>query len=465
MKHLAALLFAAWVGLNGLWLGQDLLPRDGDEEGHVGAAELFMVDLREGRLQLATERLLVQDMGDYPSLYPALTGAWWAALGGGDPGRPAVRALNLFWLLVAGAAVAATAARAGADPGSALLGGAATLWLPLNSGLARHFMPEGLLVATVALAVLAAAWQRERPTLAPAIGLGLVCGLGLLTKQTFVLYALLPVLVLVRWRWTLLAVPAAALLLSGPWLFNNLGEQAAYASASTGYPGGFGQHLAFYPMALWSPGLGPVWLLGGGAALVIALRGPLGRLAAFAGIWLVGGLLVLVLVPKKYERLVAPLLPAMGLVVASAAVRRPRAAAVGVLLGAGWTGAASFAPLAQPTAFSQDFHPGCTQVWLRPPVQDDWGLSALAEASRQAGPGDILMRGEPPPIPCAVQTTHPWESHVSPYLRRMGLDRELVTQGGGPIVLVWEGGGPADTVVELPSLNSSFALLRLTPVR
>ena len=464
MRVLAALLFAAWVCMNGIWLAQDRLPRDGDEEGHVGAAELFMVDLRERRFEDATERLFVQDMGDYPSLYPALTGAWWAALGAGPPGRSPVRALNLLWLLVAAGAVARIAWRAGADTGPSLLGGVSVLWLPLNNGLARHFMPEGLLVATVALAVLAAAWQRDHPTIARALVLGLVCGLGLLTKQTFALYALMPLAAVVRWRWSLLAAPIAAAAVCGPWLANNLAEQAAYASASTGYPGGMALHLAFYPFALVTPGLGPVWLVLLGAGFIAGIRGPLGRLCGFAGIWLLGTLLLLVLVPKKYERLLAPMLPAMGLVVAASAHRQSWATTAGLLAGVAWTSAASFTNLAAPSSFSADFHPGCPQVWLRPPVDDDWGLSALAEASREASPGPILVRGDPPTIPCEVQTTHPWLSHVAPYLRRAGRERELVTEGGGAIVVDWEAGQPGDVFVELPSLNERFAILALKPM-
>jgi hypothetical protein len=464
MRAFAALLVLAWIGLNGWWLTLDTMPRDGDEEGHVGAAELFMVDLREQRWEDAGKRLFIDDMGDYPSLYPALTGAWWAATGAGDPGRPEVRAINLLWLAIAGAAVAGIAWRAGAEAGPAWLGGASVLWLPLNTGLARHFMPEGMLVATVALAVLAAAWQRESPGWLRSGLLGLAIGFGLLTKQTFVLYAVFPVLALVRWRASLVAVPLVATAIAGPWLFNNALEQAAYVEASAGYPGGMIKHVLFYLWALTSPGLGVVWLVALAVGFIAATRGDMGRLAGFAGLWLVGTLLLLILVPKKYERLLAPMLPAVGLIVAAVAQRGPWEAVGGVMAGAAWTVAASTTDLAQPSNFSQDFHPGCTQVWLRPPVTDDWGLSALADASRNSSPGPILMRGEMPEIPCSVQTTHPWDSHVSPYLRRVGQERELATEGGGAIVIDWGPANEGDLVVPLPSLGAELTILALTAV-
>ena len=251
MRAFAAVMAIAWLAFNVWWLDQDRLVRDGDEEGHVGAAELFMVDLREHRFEDAGRRLFVDDMGDYPSLYPALVGGWWALMEGGDPGRMEVRAINLVWLAVAAAAVAGIAWRAGADVGPSWMAGAAVLWLPLNGALCRHFMPEGLLAATVALAVLAAAWQRERPTVWRALLLGVALGFGVLTKQTVVLYVVFPIAALVRWNWNLLLVPVAAAAVCGPWLANNLLEQVDYAQDSAGYPGGWVKHLLFYVWA-WS---------------------------------------------------------------------------------------------------------------------------------------------------------------------------------------------------------------------
>ena len=39
---------AAWLVASWAWLRSDALLRDGDEEGHVGAAELFRADLLQG---------------------------------------------------------------------------------------------------------------------------------------------------------------------------------------------------------------------------------------------------------------------------------------------------------------------------------------------------------------------------------------------------------------------------------
>ena len=451
---LAAALVALFVALNIAWLSQDRLVRDGDEEGHVGAAEMFLQDLREGNVHHFVQRTFWEDMGDYPSLYPSSVGLWWHLAGGGQPGRPGVRAVNLLFLLVAAGAVAGTAALLGARQG-ALVGGAAVLFLPLSAGLSRHFMPEGALAAAVALAVLAAAWQRRRPGWSSAVLLGLALGLGFLTKQTVVLYAAIPVLVLIRPHPSLIALPLGAAV-ALPWTLLNMAEQLDYASQSAGYPGGLGDHLLYYPQALLQPALGPVWLLLLVASVVAAGR-PRGRAPVLVGLaWLVGGLLLLTLVPKKYDRLLAPLLPAAGLLVAAGVHARPRAAPA-VLAGVAWTAWVSFdeVGLAGPNPRAESFHPGCVQVWLRPPVEEDLGYAAVADFVRGSSPGPVLVV-EGPPIDCSLQTTHGWTYHLGPYLRREGLDREVLEEGRGMVTVDFTG-GPGEAV-EVPLLDATLHL-------
>ncbi len=259
-RWMALVLALVFVGVNASWLSQDRLVRDGDEEGHVGAAELFLVDLAGPQPSRFVKRALVEDMGDYPSLYPASVGLWWWAAGGGIPGRPGVRAVNLVWLLGAAGALWIITRQLGLKTGA--VAAVALLHLPLSAGLARHFMPEGALAATVTLAVAAACWQRARPTPARALLLGLVLGLGLLTKQTFPFYAAVPVLWAVRWRRSLAWALVGGLVVL-PWLVHNGAEQWAYATTSAGYrgEGGITAHGLYYPLALVGLALGPVWTL------------------------------------------------------------------------------------------------------------------------------------------------------------------------------------------------------------
>ncbi|MCP4809334.1 MAG: hypothetical protein GY913_11850 [Proteobacteria bacterium] len=446
-----AALLIAFLALNLTWLGQDRLVRDGDEEGHVGAAEMFVWDLTSGRPADFVQRALWEDMGDYPSAYPAAVGAWWHLNGGGQPGRAGVRAINLLFLVVAGGAVAAAAWSLGARNG-ALVGGAAVLFLPLSVGVSRHFMPEGALAASVALAIAAAAWQRRRPGAGSAAFLGLALAAGLLTKQTFVLYAALPVGILLRPHRSLLWLPLGAAL-AAPWYIGNVADQLAYAGSSVGYPGSPLDHLAYYWLALWQPALGPVWL----ALLVgagVAAGRPRGRGAVVVGLaWLVGGILLMTLVPKKYDRLLIPLLPAVGLFIAAAVHARPRLAPA-VLLGAAWTAWVSFADvgLAGPSPRAEAFHPGCVQVWLRPPSEDDLGYADVTALLDAHAPGPVLLV-DPPAIPCSIQTTHGWGYHLGPYLRREGQEREVLEEGRG-IVTVDFGG----TDHEIPALSASYSV-------
>jgi len=462
-----ALLLASLV-INLAWISQDRLLRDGDEEGHVGAAELFLDDLRGGRVGGFVKRAVVEDMGDYPSLYPAAVGAWWRVAGGGQPGRGAVRSVNLLFLGLAAAGVYA-AARCHVAAGPALLGAAAVTWLPLQVGIARHFMPEGALAAAVSLTVAAAAWQRRRPTPARAALLGLALAAGLLTKQTFPLYVAAPVLLTVRWKPSLLAA-AAGLVIAAPWYANNLIEQLSYVGDSAAYKGSAGwlAHALYYPQALAGLGLGPVWCALGLAAAAAAWTGRSDgggwRLIGLCAAWLVGGMLLLSLVPKKYDRLLVPLLPAAGLAVAAGAAARPRWGAL-VLAGVGWTGWLSWAesPMAAPPQPVVDFEPGCIQVWLRPPDPRGAGFEAIGEAAR-AGPYGPIELIEPPAIPCDVQTTHGWAYHLSPWLRRAGLDRPIQQAGepadAAPTLVVDFRDGADGERVSVPLLETSYALRR-----
>jgi hypothetical protein len=62
---------------------------------------------------------------------------------------------------------------------------------------------------------------------------------------------------------------------------------------------------------------------------------------------------------------------------------------------------------------------------LRPFAEEHPGLPVLIQAGPQFS---------------GLQTTHPWESHVGPWLRREGLDRQVTSDLGelepGPYLLV-----------------------------
>lgn len=460
------LLALTWLAANLAWLHLDRLPRDGDEEGHVGAAELFAEQLRRGDLGGFLRDAWMGQLGEYPPLYAALVGGWWALTGVGDPALPWVRGINLLWPLVTATAIASIARRLGTRDRAdleATLAFSLTLLLPLPVALSRHFMPEGALVAGVATAVAVAVWAAERPSTGRALALGLALGAALLLKQTAALALVVPVLV-AAWRlrarlaWTGLAAAATV----GPWVARNLEDQLSYGAASIGGTGGLLAHGLYYPWALAALVLGPVVAC---ACLLAPLRAR-SRAAALGAAWLVGGALLLTLIPKKYPRLAAPLAPGAALLVAAgvAGSRRPERAALAAGAGAAaWLVAASTLPLPQAEPVAGRVDERCPQVWLRAPVADDLGLAAVAAELAPLPSGPVRVVGGPE-VPCAVQTTHPWAHHLAPYLRRTGEERAVLTgedDGEAPIAeLRWVGSVTAQ--VPVPALGGGFVLVRPT---
>ena len=447
---------ALWACGSLLWIRADRVLRDGDEEGHVGAAELFLSDFNQGSLLGFFERLMLGPMGEYPQLFTAIAGAWWWAMGGGDPAQVAVRAVCLVSLPVTALAAGRIAARLGPrseSTGVEFWTVVMVLSLPLSNGLTRHFMPESAVATATVLAVLCALRWAERPSVSRSIQLGIVLGLGVLSKQTFVLgaaapvaWAMLPRLRSDRARLALVVLSAVAV--AGPWWAANGDQQVGYASASVAGHGGFDAwaHAWFYPRSLALLGLGPVLTIG---LLFAAWRGRGNKAWALCAVWFGVGALILLGIPKKYPRLLLPLLPAVPILICAA--WRPSRGAVRsiALLAAAWTTWASVSALPLHVR-SPGVDPGCPQQWIRPAIQSDLGLTAAADWLDGAGSGDVLVLGDPA-VPCAVQTTHDWSRHLGPLLRRRGTERAVHTDPDRAhrFVLEWIETGAATPVEAL----------------
>lgn len=459
---------AVWAALSVAWIAADKLIRDGDEEGHVGAAELFLGDLRHGDLLGFLERLWVGPMGEYPQAFAASVGSWWWLTGTSNPGDVSVRAICLMSLLLTALATGKIARRY-VHPGQArsaeLVAVSATLLIPLGNGLSRHFMPEGALMAAVAVTLLSAHRLTERPSMSRGLQLGVILGLGLLTKQTFPLLIAAPMIYIIgrprRTLWIPLSLAAlTAACLAGPWLLSNAANQLTYTTAAVeGHgTGGLLAHLLFYPESILRLGLGPPLFIAAVASAFTLIRARDRRPLMLAVVWLLGGLLILCFIPKKYPRLAAPLLPAAAVLVAAAWVRgarRQRTMLLGVSLAVPWVfWTSTQAELSHPRATAID--PGCPQVWLRPPSADDLGLAEVQKKLSTLPPGAVLVDKDQS-IPCSLQTTHNWSSHLGPYLRRSGTDRDVHTDSASPHRFVLSLGAEGGEI-SLPGLQMTLSI-------
>lgn len=464
---LLLLLLAAHLAVGMAWISRDRIVRDGDEEGHVGAAELVLDAWRSGRPLDAVQMSLWGELGEYPPLYAGIQGAWWAVAGGGDPARPAVRGVNLLWPLLAALSVWSLARPLGGVP--ALGAMASVLLLPEVTGLGWHFMPEGPLVAAVALAVTGIVALGRKPGIARILLCGASLAVAFLVKQTAVVY-LAPVLAAAmasnepgawRRRGCVGVAVAVAIPCVAPWLVPHLEAQWSYGVAAVEGPSGIAllDHLTFYPRSIfWAgagPGLAVVGLVGVGVAVSAVRRGgEPGRIAVLAGAWLVGSVLLLVLIPRKYPRLAAPALPAVGLLVALLLARNGWSrvlAWTGLAAAAGWWVWGTSRPLPIPaSALTLDAR--CPQRWFRPPIEDDLGIGDVVEASRTAPPG-VVRVVDSPAIPCDVQTSFDWDAHLGPALRRAGVDRLVTLEGplgDAALVVSFAGAPPGGLGVERP---------------
>ncbi len=342
----------------------------------------------------------------------------------------------------------------------ALVAGLCVLCTPLLLGLGRHFMPEGALVAACSLVVLALEGVRRRPAAWRYALLGCALGATLLIKQSAAL-CLLPVLALrlPRRAGSALALALAACLLL-PWLGPRLAEQWSYGGQSVAAPPGVSplRQLGFYPWSFFWVGAGPVLAVLGVAGTAAGLRarregGPAWEITWVALAWGLGAFLLLLLVPRKYPRLMAPALPALGLLAAvlAARMRRPWWLGGGLVLALVWSAWGSLRAIPVPeSALVMDER--CPQRWFRPAVDDDLGLGAALEAVARARPGPVRVLGTVE-LPCELQSSFDWRAHLGPALRRAGLDRELLLDdapGQAAVILSWQGAQPGWQGYELP---------------
>ncbi|OGL04687.1 MAG: hypothetical protein A3E31_11665 [Candidatus Rokubacteria bacterium RIFCSPHIGHO2_12_FULL_73_22] len=381
--------FAAVVAVAGVWLALDRRPPEWDHANHLQRAVECAQDLARGDV-----RTIIARSSFYPPVVPCLAGVAYA-LAPSD--AAAAQSVVLAFLGLGMAAVYALGRR--------LAGGTAGVAAALAFGTAPfvvfsavRFQLDLPLAAMVALALALLLRTEDFGRRGAALALGLVLGLGMLTKPPFAAYLLPPLawsLARARTRRArghaaLVALVAGALAVPwyGPRLLG-LGAQIANRSfkqaAESGYPETLSATaLRFYP-EWFATQFGVVAVLLFCVGLVVAARHRQG--------WLLAALLVpfavLELIQNKNLRYTLPLLPVAavlaGLGLEALRGRLRAAAATALVVGAAvQLGATAFAI------------PGGVTLPLlgrpiapeSPPMRTDWHhrdvMAAIARDSRGA---------------------------------------------------------------------------------
>ncbi|HCP46713.1 MAG TPA: hypothetical protein DIU15_11755 [Deltaproteobacteria bacterium] len=476
-------LLVLWTAMQCVWLDLDERIVEGDVMGNVGAVELFRIDRWKLSVTEVLTRSYLEDYGEYPALYPALMGIGLAAIDSTDLNgdTPALVGLAWSWL-----AVLSTWALGWALAGPRVAWWGATLLLlsPLWAGMQRHVLLENGVVALVALtaaasihALRARQVHHHRAALGSWAAAGLTAGLALLVKQTAAL-ALFPILVVAtlggrgvgRWR-EALAGPclcvATAGALAAPWYLRHGASHDAYLTRSLqANPDAVGplHQLAYYPLVLLQLPYAPAALLACGLLALHARRTPepppddqpwlrwarVGLPFAAA----LGGIALLMLLPKKYPRLLVPLLPLITVGFAVHVLRWPRLhrALVLSVLGASLI-ASSFqlGPVSSALGVTRvglvDVDERCFQSWVEPPSRPglDWDdLLATLERAGLAKTAYRVGASKWPVPPCSHQTTHDLGQHLRIRARRAGLKtRVLAGEDAWEIAGQWTEGPPS----------------------
>jgi hypothetical protein len=227
-------------------------------------------------------------------------------------------------------------------------------------------------------------------------------------------------------------------LVAGPWYLLHLRGDEGYllrsAGANPATAGWLGQ-AALYPAALAQQVFAPAGWAGIAVAALLARRAP-PRAARVAGLGVLLGLLVLLLVPKKYPRLLLPLLPlfcaGLGAWMAGWPTRI-RSILLAFLLAGALASAGDFGPVSRALGTTDaglgGYDERCFQDFVRPPSRPGLDWASLLALLEDAGGGDGRWRAGAirwPAAPCDYGTTHDLSEHLRIRVRRAGSEGEVM---------------------------------------
>jgi len=379
-----------------VWLGIDRRPAEWDYANHLQRAVSCHRSLRA----FGTDSLheIIAESSFYPPIVTCTAGLLYFVL----PVAPLTAQAVIWGFLVLGTLAVYGLGRRLLDGDAGLLAAFLFATAPFVVFMLLHFQLDLPLAAMVALALYMLVRTEELALRRWALGLGLVLGLGMLTKPPFAAYLSGPLL-WVAWRALrapdrrarllhLLAAVGVAAAVALPWygprlvglpaqFINRSFKQAAEAGQA---PALSGSSLLFYPE--W---IIPQWGLLATALLLWGIVALARRPRARALLWAaLAPFLIFFLIQNKNLRYTLPLLPAAALVAAAGVSVLPPRIRRGVgwacaIVGVAQVGSAAFA-LPPPTLLA----PVVFSVAVSsPPDGRDWRHREILEAIlRASGP-------------------------------------------------------------------------------
>ena len=380
-----------------VWLGIDRRPPEWDHANHLERALTCHRSLTASGGDWLQE--IIAESSFYPPIVTCATGLLYVAM----PVAPLTAQAVIWAFLVVGALAVFGVGRRLLDADAGLLAAFLFATAPFVVFMLLNFQLDLPLAAMVALALYTLVRSEDLALRRWTLGMGLVLGLGMLTKPPFAAYVSGPLL-WVAWRGLrapdrrvrlvhLLAAVGVAAAVALPWygprlvgmpaqIINRSFKQAAESGHA---PALSGSSLLFYPQ--W---IVPQWGLLATALLLWGIVAVARRPRARALLWAaLAPFLIFFLIQNKNLRYTLPFLPAAALVAAAGVgVLPPRLRrGVGwacVLVGVAQVGSAAFA-LPPPTLLA----PVVSSVAVSsPPDGRDWRHREILDAIRRAsGPG------------------------------------------------------------------------------
>lgn len=364
--------FAVLVGVAAVWLAIDRRPPEWDHANHLERVVRCAEDLARGDAQRVLER-----SSFYPPLVPctaALAYRLW-------PTDEASAQTVILLFLGLGMAATHLLGRRFAGGAAGVVAATAFGTAPFVVYISVRFQLDLPLAAMVALAIEALFRTEGFRRSGWSLGVGIVVGLGLLTKPTFLVYVLVPIVLVTvqiadRRRLTnVAAAAAAAIALSLPWyglrLFGlpaQIGSRSFKQAAEAGHP---------HPLSAAALGYYPQTFATQFGAIAAALF-VIGLLIAMRRHWMLLASVVLpfavfALIQNKNLRYTLPLLPLAATVAGlgfAALPRRARLVAGALLVAAGGlqTSATAFG---MPPNFRIP-GVGIPLAIVSPPSREDW---------------------------------------------------------------------------------------------